>query len=113
MNPSRRQQSSIRRRRFLTAAGWMLVFLGAMALVIWRQTHGVALVRQIRALESEHAIAETERVQLIRDVQVRSRRARIVPLAEHRLGMRLPNDSEIIFLPLPDTSRAPSPSQER
>lgn len=52
----------------------------------------------LRAVESERAIAEAERVTLTAEIEELRSRARIVRVASQRLGMKLPEDSDIVFL---------------
>ncbi|MDQ3388006.1 MAG: hypothetical protein M3483_00735 [Gemmatimonadota bacterium] len=78
---------------------------GALASVVWRQTRGNDLQRQIRALGAETAVAESERLLLTTRIQGLQSRARVVRLATERLGMHVAADSEVVFLPLPPESR--------
>lgn len=102
-----RQRGAKRSRRGVVSnIGWLLLLLSSLALVVWRQTRGVALERELRALETDHAVIEAERVELVREIQTLSSRARIVRIARDRLGMHLPADQEIIFLPVSEGSTA-------
>lgn len=100
-----------RRPGWLRAGGWLLLLLGSLALVTWRQTRGLALQRELRALETRRAVTETERVELVRRVEQLRSRARVVRVARERLGMHLPQDSEIVFLPV-ELTEAPAPAAE-
>ncbi len=104
MSPPRRRSRGKRLRQGAAAAAWLLLFLGALGLVIWRQTRGVALERALHELQDERAIVEAERVQLERRILALSSRARVVRLARERLGLYLPADTQIVFLPLPVSS---------
>lgn len=99
----RRRAAGARRRPrgVLYVTGWLLLLLGALALVVLRQTRGVALDRELHAVERERAIAEAERVEFVREIQTLRSRVRITRVARQRLGMRLPDDEEIIFLAVP------------
>lgn len=88
------------------ALGWLLLLLGSLSLVTWRQTRGLALERQLRELETERAMREAERVELTREIERLRSRSRIVQVARDRLGMHLPQDSEIVFLPVGAPARA-------
>ena len=44
-------------------------------------------------------MAHAEQIQLERDIQVLTSRTRVVPIAEDRLGMHMPDGSEQVFLP--------------
>lgn len=90
-----------RRPGWVRMLGWMMLILASLVIVTWRQTRGLELERQLRETEAEHAMAEAERVNLMRRVEELRSRARIVRVARERLGMHLPADSEIVFLPAP------------
>lgn len=94
-NPGRAQ----RRKGVGQVAAWLAIFLVAFSLVTWRQTRGVAMEREMRSLEGERALAEAERITLARRIEELGSRARIVQVARDRLGMHLPEDDEIVFLP--------------
>jgi len=80
-------------------AGWLVVHLAALSLVTWRQTRGVEMEKALRAVEVERAIMEAEQVAADRRVEELRSRARVVRIARDRLGMHIPADREIIFLP--------------
>lgn len=58
--------------------------------------------RALRALEAERSLAEADRVANARRIEELGSRARIVRVARDRLGMHLPEDREIVFLPAVD-----------
>lgn len=90
-----------RRRGWLRVLGWTTLVLSSLLLVTWRQTRGLEMERALREVEAELALARAERVELVRRVEELRSRARIVRVARDRLGMHLPADSEIVFLPEP------------
>jgi len=90
------------------ALGWLLLLLASLSLVTWRQTRGLALEREVRELEVARAMKETERVELTRRIEQLRSRSRIVRVARDRLGMHLPEDDEIVFLPVGDAPRPDS-----
>jgi cell division protein FtsL len=94
-----------RRRGALSLAGWLLPLLAALALVIVRQTQGLALEQQLREVREKQAIVEAERVETVRRIQTLSSRARVVRAARERLGMHLPAVAEIIFVAVPAVER--------
>lgn len=96
-----------RRPGWIGLLGWMMLVLASLVFVTWRQTRGLELERELREMEAEHAIMDAERVNLVRRVEELRSRARIVRVARERLGMHLPADSEIVFLPAP----APAPGE--
>jgi cell division protein FtsB len=83
----------------VVAAGWLILLLAALSFVTWRQPLGVEMERSLRALESERAAVEADRVAAERRIEELRGRARIMEVARDRLGMHLPEDDEIVFLP--------------
>lgn len=84
-----------RSRLFLALFGFVLVATG----VIWRRSTGIAQSREIRALEQRRAALEAQRAALEGAIRDASSRARLARTAEERLGMRIPSDSQVIYLP--------------
>jgi cell division protein FtsL len=81
-------------------AGWLLLLLGSLVVVTWRQTQGLEMERELRALEGERAVLETEQLALSRRVEELRSRSRVLRVARDRLGMHLPEEDEIVFLPV-------------
>jgi pyruvate kinase len=79
--------------------GWLFLLLAALSFVTWRQAVGVEMERALRELETERGIAEADRLAALRRIDELQGRSRIVPVARDRLGMHLPEDREIVFLP--------------
>jgi cell division protein FtsL len=90
----------------LRVAVLLALVLGALAVVVGRQTKGVALHREIRELEGERAVAEAARLELQTRIQSLQSRARVVRVARERLRMHLPADSEVVLVPLPRETAA-------
>ncbi|HEX5178004.1 MAG TPA: hypothetical protein VFW04_01630 [Gemmatimonadaceae bacterium] len=78
----------------LALFGFVLIAAG----VIWRRTAGITRSRDIRVLEQRRVQLESERAQLESDVRDLSSRSVLAPLVERRLGMRVPNDSQVVIL---------------
>jgi cell division protein FtsL len=95
----RRRPGGQSRRTLLATVGWVALVLAALATVPWRQTRGVEMERELRGLETERGIAEGERLAAERRIEELRSRARVVRVARDRLGMRIPEDREIVFLP--------------
>jgi cell division protein FtsL len=74
--------------------GFLLVATGVIA----RRTFGIGQARDIRARETQRDALEATRVQLEVDIRDASSRARLGPVAERRLNMRVPSDSQVIIL---------------
>lgn len=81
---------------------WLVVWLGAFLvtalLVVWRQSAALSAARELQGLDKARGALETSRSSLIGDIHRAKSRDVLVPLAEHRLGLRLPQDSEITIL---------------
>ena len=71
--------------------------LAALALVAWRQSRTRDLLAEVAQLRSERAQAETEMTEQSGRVQYLESRARVVPQARRRLGMRVPSSAEIVI----------------
>ena len=69
--------------------------------IIWRRGYGIARDRQLRVLTTRKTELEAEKTKLENDIREASSRARLAPLVEQRLQMRIPNDSQVIILPKP------------
>lgn len=85
---------------WVRAAGWLLLLLGSLFIVTWRQTRGLELDQALREQETRYALAEAERVELERRIARLRSRSRVVRAASARLGLHLPADNEIVFLPV-------------
>ena len=88
--------SPARGRHFLLAL--VGIFVLAMG-VIARRTYGIAQSRSLRDLERQRDALEASRVKLEVEIRDASSRARLGPIAEKRLKMRVPADSQVIILP--------------
>ena len=78
-----------------------LVLLGFLLLgtgVIWRRALGHAQAQELRSLEMRRAQLDAQRAQLERDIRDLSSRAKLAPVAEGRLHMHVPNDTELVIL---------------
>lgn len=76
----------------------LLLFVLVASVVIWRRSRGIVQARTVVELERRARQLVAERARLEREIRIASSRARLVPIAERRLGMRMPADSEIISL---------------
>lgn len=92
----------------LRAVGLLLLLLVSLLLVTWRQTRGLAMEGELRDLESERAVTETERVELVRRIEELRSRSRVVRVARERLDMHLPTADEIVYLPVDSPADAPA-----
>jgi cell division protein FtsL len=83
--------------------------LGALTMVIYRQSRALEVLRAADETRSARVIAEAERSELARRIQTLESRARVVADARTRLGMHVPSANEIVILPL-NGNLTPSPS---
>lgn len=86
----------------LLLLGFFLVATGVIA----RRTFGISQAKELRALETQRDAADAARVKLEVEIRDASSRARLGPIAERRLHMYVPADSQVIILP-----REPRPKQ--
>ena len=86
----------------LALLGFLLVATG----VIWRRSLGIAQRIELRTLDRERMQLEAQKVKLENDIREASSRARLAPIAEQRLDMHVPNDSQVVILPRPTTPAA-------
>ena len=84
----------------LAALSVALLF-AALSLVAWRQARALDRLEELDGLTREISLLTAERNQLETRVQLLESRARVVPAARERLGMRTPTDEagEIVLLP--------------
>ncbi len=80
------------------AAVTFVVFVASLGLVTWRQSRAFEAHVQLDELRRQVSVADGERVELERTIQVLVSRTRIVPEAIDRLGMHLPDGSEQVIL---------------
>ncbi len=77
----------------------LIGFLLVAGVVVWRRTVGVAESREIAALQKRVVELEAQKARLEGDIRDLSSRGRLAPIAEQRLGMRVPNDTLVVILP--------------
>ena len=90
----------------LLLVGFVLVATG----VIWRRSFGIAQSRELRELDKQRLELEAQRARLQGEIRDLSSRGKLAPIAEQRLNMHVPNDSQVIILPRPSATRSPSRS---
>lgn len=84
---------------FLRAGFALVALLGSLVMVPWRQSRAFEALAHLDELRRQTSVAEAERVDLERTIQVLESRARVVPDARDRLGMHTPATSELVILP--------------
>lgn len=78
----------------LALLGFVLIGAG----VIWRRAAGVARARDLRRLEDRRMQLQAQRAQLESDIRELSSRAALAPVAERRLNMHVPNDTQVVII---------------
>jgi cell division protein FtsL len=78
----------------LVLFGFFMVATGVIA----RRTFGISQARTLRALERQRDAVDASRVKLEAEIRDASSRTRLVPIAEQRLHMYVPADSQVIIL---------------
>jgi hypothetical protein len=84
-------------------AAWLVAFLAVTWVVYGRQTAAIRAARALAELRARRANLAGHRTELERRIRAAVSRAVLVPRAQVKLGLRLPADTEIVFLPLPGT----------
>ena len=78
----------------LVLVGFFLLGAG----VIWRRAEGRQRAQELRLLEERRTQLEAQRAQLESDIRDLTSRAKLAPVAEGRLHMHVPNDTELVIL---------------
>jgi len=89
------------------AAVTFAVLLGSLGLVTWRQSRALETLAELDAVRGQASVARAQVVELDRDIQVLTSRARVVPEARRRLGMHTPDASELEIIELGPVESAP------
>jgi len=79
----------------------LVTFVLVASAVVWRRSRGIALARELRDLSRRRAQLLAQRAALESEVRVAASRARIGPVAEQRLGMRVPADTQVVIVHRP------------
>ncbi len=90
-----------RMRIVLLLLGFLVIAVG----VILRRSYGVAAARDLQQLDARRAALVAERLRLEGEVRAAASRATLQPIAEQRLQMRVPADSQVIILPRASNER--------
>ena len=94
-------RASGRLRFVLVLVGFLVVAMG----VILRRSYGIAAARELQQLDTRRAALVAERLRLEGEIRAAASRATLQPIAEQRLQMRVPADSQVIILPRPSNER--------
>jgi cell division protein FtsL len=90
-----RGQGGGRFRIPLLLLGFLVIALG----VILRRSYGIAGERELQQLDARRAALVAERLRLDGEIRAAASRSRLQPIAEQRLQMRVPSDSQVVIIP--------------
>ena len=76
----------------------LLAFVAIASMVVLRRTAGIGAARELQAMETRRSSLVAERRRLESDIRLASGRARLQPIAESRLGMRVPPEDQVVYL---------------
>lgn len=79
-------------------AGGLVGFVLISAAVVARRSYGHREGATITSLQRKDAELESERTRLAQQIREGSSRSRILPIAERRLGMHAPAETQIVYL---------------
>lgn len=77
----------------------LVAFLVISGTVILRRSTGNRLARELVELDAKRAALVAEKLRLESEIRAASSRARLQPIAEQRLNMRLPGVDQVIIVP--------------
>lgn len=80
------------------AAVTIAVLLGSLGYVTWRQSRALETLAEWDDLRRSTAVARAQVVEIEREIQVLTSRARVVPEARAQLGMHTPDATELVIL---------------
>jgi hypothetical protein len=80
------------------AAVTIALLVGALGYVTWRQSRALETLAEWDEVRRRTAVARAQVVEMEREIQVLTSRARVVPDARARLGMHTPEASELVIL---------------
>ena len=99
------RKGSGRGRLALVLLGFLVIASG----VILRRTYGIAAATQLRQLEQKRAALVAERLRLEGEVRAAASRSTLQPIAEQRLQMHVPSDSQVIIITRTPAARNDTP----
>jgi cell division protein FtsL len=91
---ARKVAGSGRLRFALVLLGFVLIASG----VVLRRTYGISAAREIQAMDTRRSSLVAERRRLESEIRIASSRARLLPIAERRLQMHVPTESQVVYL---------------
>jgi cell division protein FtsL len=76
----------------------LVAFVLVAAGVIWRRSYGIAQSREMRLLDRDRAQLVALRAKLEGDIRTLAGRGTLAPVAEQRLRMHVPHDSQVVII---------------
>ena len=76
----------------------LLGFVAIASVVVLRRTAGIRAARELQAMETRRTSLVADRRRLESEIIVASSRARLQPIAESRLRMRVPSEDQVLYL---------------
>jgi cell division protein FtsL len=89
---ARKVAGSGRLRFALLLLGFVMIASG----VVLRRTYGIRAARDIQTMETRRSGLIAERSRLESEIRIASSRARLQPIAEQRLRMHVPTESQVV-----------------
>ena len=82
----------------------LIAFVIVATAVIWRRGYGVARAEEMRTLTRQRNQLRAERTSLERQIGQLTGRTELGGIAEQRLDMHVPADSQVVVLPSPGST---------
>ena len=76
----------------------LLGFVLTASVVVLRRTYGIAGARELQAMETKRSGLVAERRRLESEIRIGSSRGHLQPIAEQRLQMHVPTESQVVYL---------------
>ena len=101
MSPAKGRRPNRRNVGWAVVGITLVTFVLVGVAVVWRRTQGIAQAREIDVLRRRRTQLVAERASLQSQVRIAASRGRIGPVAEQRLGMRVPADTQVVIVTRP------------
>ena len=79
----------------IVLAAFVLVALS----IVWRRTIGISESERLATLDAKRVELQGERARLETEIRAASARQTLGTSVEHRLGMHIPTDKQVVILP--------------
>ena len=89
------------RRGRWNIAAIIAVFLVVAVAVVLRRSRGAGMAKELQSMATQRSQLASRRAQLESEIRSLSSMSRLGPQVQGRLGMRVPDDSQVILLPRP------------